>query len=131
MIENVYSLCEHLFGGFGLLIPIWFFHIIPICIIGIPIWYFWRRRVKWTAWDYAVGWVPFLVWGVLMVCHDKGKTLSNLGEGILLGFFTPIAPIIRAQIKDRVDGRILTVALLVVLCLVAVGLWAFMPALPE
>ena len=72
-----------------------------------------------------------LVWGMLMVCYDKGKILSNLGEGLLLGFATPVAPIVRPMVKDRLDGRRLAAVLLVVLCLVATGLWAFMPELPE
>ncbi len=118
-------------GAVGFLIPIWLFHLVPLLIIAGPVWFFGRKRAKWSMWDFAIVAIPFAVWGVLMIANDSGKSLSNLVEGLIIGCVAPLAPIIRVLIAERQNQKVLAVGLLVVLCLVATGLWAFVPGLPE
>ena len=110
---------------------IWLIHLLPIIIVGIPVWLLARERVKWNKWDFLIVIVPFLVWSALMFTHNKGKGIGNITEGLLIGCFTPIAPIIRTVVRDKMNQVILSVILLIFLTLLAIGFWAFIPGTIE
>ena len=131
-METINAILIKLFGGSILFLAVWFLHLIPIGLIGGPCWYLGRNRVQWSLWDYSIIFVPFVVWATLMFMHDPNKTLANLSsEGILIGLVASFAPLLRIIIRDRLNQNGLAIGLLVCLCLFAIGLWAFVPALPE
>lgn len=113
------------------LVMLWSMHAIPIAIVAGPIWFFGRRRVHWRGTDFAIAIIPFALWVTLMWCDGTGKSLANVVEGVWLGCLVPLATIIRLATARKGHGRIVAAGLLFVLCLVAAGLWHFMPALPE
>ncbi len=106
-------------------------YLVPLLLVGGPVWFFGRRRVQWSRWDLAVILLPFAVWAVLNMINDTGKSLSNLVEALWLGCFAALAPIVRVVVGGRVNQTLLALGLLVGVCLVAIGLWAFVPSLPE
>ncbi len=116
----------------GFIVGLWIIlYLVPLLAISGPIWFFGRRRVKWSAWDYSIVIFPFSVWLFLMFVHGKDKSLANLVEVIYLACLSSLAPISRVLIQNKVNEVILSVCLLVLLCLAAVALWAFVPSLPE
>jgi hypothetical protein len=122
---------ENIIGGAGIFGMMWVFHLVPSLIVSLPIWICGRRRASWFWSDYATAIIPFALWSALLLCDDKGKTLSNLSECLYLGCVVPIAAIIRVVVGRRGNERIVSFALLSALCIVAFGLYLFMPALPE
>ena len=117
--------------AFVFLFPVWLLHLIPLLLVAVPVWFFCRRQVKWNRWDFAIVVLPFAVWSALMMAHNDGKTLSNLAEGFIIGCLAPFAPVIRALARNRVNQKGLAFVLLVVVCLLAAGLWVVVPPLPE
>lgn len=106
-------------------------YLVPFLLVGGPTWFFGRWRVQWNCWDFAIVLLPLAVWVVAMIINDTGKSLSNLAEALYLGFVASLVPIVRVAIGDRMNQKLLALGLLVGTCLVAIGLWAFVPALPE
>ncbi len=131
MKKNIFNIGE-VFGPLLFFIPVWFFHLIPLLIISLPIWIKGRTHVNWAKWDYGIIYIPFAVWAILMLIAGAGKTLSNLFvEGFIIGSIAPISPIIRMIVKNKINERKLAIALLALLCIMAVFLWHFIPGLPE
>jgi hypothetical protein len=110
---------------------VWWLYLMPLLPVAALIWFFGRRRVQWCRWDFAVVLVPYIVWIVAMMFDDAGKSLSNLVEAFYLGCSASLAPIIRVIVGQRANQKWLAIGLLIGICLVAVGLWAFVPGLPE
>ncbi len=108
---------------------IWLIQLLPLFIIGIPIWLITRKRIKWNKWDILVGIIPFFVWCVLTLTYNNGKGIGNIIEGLLIGCFTPISPIVRAVVRDKMNQVVLSASLLIFISFTAVGLWAFMPGM--
>jgi len=119
------------FGIIAFWAVLWAFHLIPSLLIALPIWIKGRRRVSWCWCDYALIILPFTTWALLMNYHDAGKSLANLTEGIWLGCLIPVAAIVRIIAVSRKGQRLLSFFLLLLFCLIAVGLWYFVPTLPE
>jgi hypothetical protein len=130
MVHELWRIADCL-GVIGLFVPIWLFHLVPLLVVSVPLWFFGRRRAKWSPWDFSIIFVPFAVWAFLMLINDSGKTLANMIEGIAIGCVIPLAPLTRVLVKDRVNERALAIVLVAGMCLVAVAFWAFVPALPE
>jgi len=67
-----------------------------------------------------------------MVIHDLGKTLANLVvEAVSIGCIAALAPGARILIRERWNQTKIAVVLLIVVCVLATGLWAFVPPIPE
>lgn len=119
-------------NAFVLIGTMWLLHAVPLIMCSAPIWYFARKKVQWTRWDYLILIAPFSVWLGLMLLHGEGKSLSNAFiEPLALGCSAPVAPTIRAILRDRFNQASLAVCLLVALCFIAFTLWALVPGLPE
>jgi hypothetical protein len=114
-----------------IVIATWGLYLVPFLLVGGPVWFFGRRRVQWNRWDFALVLLPFAVWIALMMANHAGKSFANLGEAFCLGCVAPLAPIIRVAVGDRANHELLALALLVGVCLVATGLWAFVPGTPQ
>ncbi len=106
-------------------------YLVPLLIVGGPIWFLGRRRVQWNRWDFALVLLPFAVWDVAMLINETGKSLSNLVELLYLGCTASLAPVVRVVVGRHANQKFLAIGLLVAVCLVAIGLWAFVPGLPE
>ena len=66
-----------------------------------------------------------------MMVDSTGKSLANLGEAFWLGGAAALAPIARVAAGQKVKQNLLAMGLLIGVCSVAIGLWAFVPGLPE
>lgn len=90
-----------------------------------------RKRVDWHAWELLAFVLPFSLWAVLVYVNDAGKSLSNLVEPFVFVPAIPMAVLARAIVGRRYDQTRLAAFLIVLLCLVAAGVYLLMPALPE
>ena len=111
----------------------WLLQTIVAAVFTAPVVFFARRRVHWNAWELLAFVGPFLVWSLLMFSDlSKGrKSLSNLIEPAILGMAICLAAIVRASFGARFPESRLAGALLVGLCIIAAGIFFFVPALPE
>jgi hypothetical protein len=125
MFEDTFDIL----GFFGVL---WVSFVLPAIIICVPVWFFGKHRVSWTLLDYSGLIVPFILWVILVRINDLDKSLSNaVVEPFFLGCSIAITSIIRLVIGKHCNKRLIAGMLLVGLCLVAFGLWLFVPGLPE
>ena len=110
---------------------LWALHLIPIALIGAPLWYFGRHRVSWGSADFLIITVPFLLWLATALVLPREKSLANLVEPLWLGCCLPLSPLTRVAMGQRTAAITLSACLLVLLCTLTVALYAFVPALPE
>ncbi len=104
---------------------------LAIAICGL-VWFWGKRRVQWTWIDYSSPIFPAMLWIILIYINDFGKSLTNAAvEEFLLGCSVIAAPVIRLIIGKNINQKLLAIILLIILCFIAVGLWVFMPPLPE
>jgi hypothetical protein len=115
----------------NLFLVTWLLYLVPLLVVTVPVWFYGRRRVQWNRWDFAIILMPFAVWTALMIANDTGKSLSNLVEALYLGCIAPFAPISRMVVGERGNQKLVALGLLLGVCFVAFGLWAFVPGLPE
>jgi len=126
-----YSTLSKLFEGAGLFIVAWLIHLLPFLLIALPVWIFARKRVEWNKWDFSIVIIPFAVWAFLMLAHSNSKGLGNWLEGLLIGCIASLTPIIRVIIKNKINQIRFAQGLMVALCVIAIGCWAFIPASME
>ena len=111
---------------------LWLVFLLMGIVVCGPVWFLGKRRIQWTWRDYIVLVLPLTLWIILIVINGAGKSLTNaVIEPFWLGCSVPIAPLTRLIIGKRVNQKLLAISLLVILCLVATGLWMFVPCLPE
>ena len=123
MFDGSWRLHDY-FTLLALLTTVWLYHLIPLLAVSAPVWFFGRRRVKWCVWDFSIVVIPFASWATLMVIHDVGKTLANMvAEPVSIGCVAALAPVTRALIRDKRNQTKLAAVLLVVVCILATGLW--------
>ena len=109
----------------------WGLYLLPFLPVAAAIRFFGQKRVQWNRWDFSLIVLPFAVWTVAMMVPVRDKSLSNLVEAFCLGCAAPLSPIVRVVVGQKVNQERLAVGLLVIVCFVAIGLWAFVPWLPE
>lgn len=119
------------FDTTGLFIVAWLVHLLPFLIIGGPVWFLARRRVRWSKWDFCIVIFPFVVWSIFMLTNFKVKGLGNFLEGLLIGCIASLAPIIRAIFKDKINQIYFAKGILIALCLISIMIWAVIPATME
>lgn len=123
---------KEIFEMFGFIGALWVMFVLPAIIICGPVWFFGKHRVSWTLLDYSGLIVPFILWAILISINDFDKSLSNgVVEPFFLGCSIAITPIIRLVFGKRFNKWLVAGISLVGLCLVALGLWLFVPGLPE
>lgn len=115
----------------GIMLVCWFLYLVPLIPVAAPTWFYGQKRVQWNRWDFALAALPFAIWAILMMVDATGKSLSNLVEAAYLGCIAIPVPIVRVVVGKKLNQKLLAFVLLIGVCLVAVGLWAFSPGLPE
>ena len=114
-----------------LFIAFWIPFLIPAAPVMGLCWFFGRRRVQWFKWEYSLLVVPYLVWLPLLMI-DGGKSLRNATEEpFYLGCGVALACVIRVLVGRESNQKVVALVLFVAVCLLAVGLWAFVPTMPE
>ena len=116
---------------------VWVFHILPQCLLGLPIVILGRKRVKWYRWELSILVVPFLVYiGActipLLVKPQYSPGLANfVFEPIIIGCIVPVLALVRIYIGNRLDQRKVAIGLISLCCLLAIILRIFNFYVPE
>ena len=110
---------------------VWAFHLVPTALMGVPLWYSNRHRVRWGSLDFLIIILPFLWYLTAGVTLPRPKGLGNLVELLVLGCCLPLAPLTRVLTVEIGGSKGLAACLLVLLCLLAIALHVFVPFLPE
>ena len=110
---------------------IWVVHSAIGAVLSSPVLYLGRRRVHWGLLDLLAFVLPFAVWEALMVISSVGKSLANLIEPLVFSLAIPIAALLRVLVGARDRERAWSIGLVFLLCLVAVSVYWWTPALPE
>jgi hypothetical protein len=113
------------------MLSIWGFHLVIGAVPSAPIVLLGRTRVHWSLVDLLALLLPFAVWGALCDFYSEGKSLANLGEPFFFSFAIPVAALTRVIIGAHVNERACSISLVVLLSLVAAGVYWWTPALPE
>jgi hypothetical protein len=115
----------------GSVFQTWGIYLMPFLPVAGMIWFFGRRRVQWNRWDFSMVVLPSAVWITLLMVDATGKRMPNLIEILYVGCAAVLAPIVRVMVGGRGDQPLTAWGLMVTVCLAAIGLWAFVPGLPE
>ncbi len=117
----------------GAIFLIWLMHAALAGVFLAPVVIFGRRRVHWHSWELLVLVLPFTIWSVLMFSELAigKKSLSNHAEPIYFAAAIPVAALIRVALGTRMSERVSAGCLIAAVCLVAVGVFFFVPPLPE
>jgi hypothetical protein len=115
----------------ALMLLLWLVHCLFAGFLSLPLIIFGRKRAHLEGWESIAFLLPFSVWAVLMVISDSGKSLSNLVESQIIALAIPLAVAIRIGIGSFEGRRSYSALLILGLCNFAVGLYFFMPSLPE
>ncbi len=128
LVETPFDMAEIL-----LLIPCyWVVFLIPSLPVCLAVWFFGRKRVQWSKWDFLILLVPYVVWMVLGFVPNIPKSLSNVAVELFgLGLAVDATPILRFVLPKRWNGQIVAATLLVLACAVAAGIYFSVPCLPE
>ncbi len=120
-------------GTFNIIVFAWILQTIVAAVPTALVVVLARRRVHWNAWELLAFFLPFLVWTLLMFSDlsTGRKSLANLTEAAGLGIAISGAAIVRAVYGSRVKEPGFAWVLIGVLCIVAAGLFFFVPLLPE
>jgi hypothetical protein len=111
---------------------LWAFHLIPTALVAVPLWYFARHRVSWGVFDFLIITVPFLLYLAAALVLPCPKSFANLlVEPFLLACCLPLSPLTRVLAGERTGSTKLSAWLLALLCMLAIALYAFVPALSE
>ena len=107
--------------------------IIVTSIASAPAWWVARRRGTWLNWDYASLVTPFALWVALASAGFGAQSLGNLIEPVGLVAIIPLAHSIRVFLIDRWSkaAHAKSIAVFALVSVVAIGLRAFVPLLPE
>lgn len=108
--------------------PMFLIPSVPVCLL---VWFFGRKRVQWNGLDFLILVVPYLAWMLSAAVIDRPKSMSNIVELLYLGLAAALVPIIRLVVPKAWNGKVVAMVLLIAICVVAVGLYLFLPCLPE
>jgi hypothetical protein len=110
---------------------LWGIHLGIGAVLSAPVVVWGIGRVHWSLLDLLAFLLPFALWFALSQHFPAGKSLANLAEPLYFSFAIPVAALARVVVGARVPERACSVALVVLLCFVASGVYVWTPALPE
>ncbi len=105
-------------------------HFVPAFLIGAPVWYFSRNRIRWFVWETSVFIVPFLIWSAsFFLSLSLGrKGWGNLAiEPILLAVIVPLYFKIRTLVRRPDEEQKSALLLLLSCCCVALMMGIAIP----
>lgn len=114
-----------------LMVGQWLLHSILAAVLASPLLYFGRHRVTWQPFELLAFVIPFIVWAVLFYAYNKGKSLANIGEWVLISLGIVIAVAIRVAVGHQYDQRAWPACLLFSLIILAVATHRLTPSWPE
>jgi len=114
-------------GAFALLIALWLAHLIPVFFLGMPVYLVLKGRIKWTVIDTLCFVLPLVVWSLCMLFHQTDKSFSNASEVFALGIAETLVLFFRLTIGNRMSEKVVALAMLCILVLIAISLSAFIP----
>lgn len=112
----------------------WVVHAAVAAVVASPVVCLARKRVHWRSWELLSLVIPFCVWMALMSSDMStgSKTLSNLVlEPGILALAVALAALARVALSTSMSEKRASAVTLASLCLVAAGVFWFVPALPE
>jgi hypothetical protein len=112
-------------------LEIWGLHSVIGAALAAPIVFVGRKRVHWGVLDLLAFLLPFAAWGALCNYSSQGKSLANLVEPLCFAFAIPVAALTRVILGVHVEERACSISLVVLLSLVAAGVYWWTPPLPE
>jgi hypothetical protein len=110
---------------------LWCIHLGIGAVLSAPVVVWGIGRVHWSLLDLLAFLLPFALWFALSQHFPIGKSLANFAEPLYFSFAIPVAALARIVVGARVPERACSVALVVLLCFVASGVYVWTPALPE
>jgi hypothetical protein len=114
------------------MLSVWGVHSVIGAVLSAPVVFWGRRRVHWGLLDLLAFLLPFAVWGALLHASADGKSLANVvGEPFYFSFAIPVAALVRVIVGAHVEERACSISLVVLLSLVAAGVYWWTPWLPE
>ena len=57
--------------------------------------------------------------------------MSNIIESIIIGGLAIISPVARILLRNKWNNQRVAIALLIFVCVIAISIWKYVPALPE
>jgi hypothetical protein len=110
----------------------WPIHAIPAGIIAIPTILLTRRRMKWYKKDGLALAFPWLMWVLVFAFNRRPASLTSaLFESLLLGSVVGLNFITLVVLAHRFNPYKMRLALMALMCSIAVLLCAFFPVLGE
>lgn len=113
--------------------PQLFFWLIVFCSVGALVFSFVRLKQahQITAFDILAVPLPFALWWVLAIAGWKVKSLSNLIEPLSLLVLVPLVLLARVSWVKSAPNNSRALVSFAICLLLAGGLYAFVPVLPE
>ncbi len=107
-------------------------YLIPAVPVTALARYFTKVSHPWYVEDKLMLVIPFMVWAICFFAWPSNKSLSNLGgEPFLLGCLMILSPIGKHLLGSRINERKLSQSMIFLISLVGIGIWLWMPPLPE
>ena len=107
-------------------------YIIPVFLITVLARYFTKVNKPWNIEDKLILAIPFIVWATFFFVWSSNKSLSNIGvEPFLLGCSMILSPIAKYLLGSRINEKRLSLFMIFLISLVGIGIWLWMPPLPE
>jgi len=130
-LYNYWSYFLNIIENFAVILVWYPFFIMPI-FIGFSIIIMFKQDFKFNKYHYLELILPWLTWILLLGVNDNGKSLANVFEAILLGFFIVTLLLLEVlsnkfEFKYKLNSKIS----LIISCIIAINLWAFIPLIPE
>ena len=113
-----------------LVVVVWLLYLLAAVPLSLAIWYFGRKRVRFTWLELSVLVLPFAIWIGFSNLSSSDKGLGNfMLEPFILGGAVPIAALIRVIVGGAVYSKLMVCTLVFVICAVAVLLGTEFPAI--
>ncbi len=74
-------------------------------VLCVPMWFFGRKRVRWTWLDFSAAWLPLVTWFGLSWISLLPKSPDNRAEVVFIGALTALCPIIRLTGKNWIAEK--------------------------
>jgi hypothetical protein len=110
---------------------LWGLFLLPAMPLCGVVWWFGRKRVRWTPFDFLLLVLPYAMWLALLCTDLRPKSMSNFGEAFYVGIAMPFVPVIRLILPQQWNGKMIAATLLILACAAAAGVYFAVPCLPE